>query len=60
MKRKVAAAFVFLAAFGVFLFDQLYKLRALEWVPDVLGPILIVATMYIWNPEWLARTRKPK
>lgn len=50
MIRKFGAMVVSLMAFGVFYFDQLYKLRELEWVPDILGPILIVLALSVWNP----------
>ena len=61
MIRKIAAGVVFLISIGVTFFDQLYKLGSIEWVPEILGPVLIVVAMYIWNPEWLRRSgRRPK
>ena len=50
MIRKLVAIPIACMAFGVFYFDELYKLNELEWVPNVLGPILIVVTLYVWNP----------
>ena len=50
MTNKIAALLVAAFAFGVYFIDNLYKLGSLEWLPDVLGPILITATIFIWNP----------
>lgn len=55
MIRRVIAVIVFGIAFLVFFIDELYKFETLEWVPNILGPILIVVSIYIWNPEWLKK-----
>lgn len=59
MIRKLIAIGVFGLAFWVLYIDQLYKLESLEWVPNILGPTLIVISMYIWNPRWLKK-RQPE
>lgn len=48
--RKTAAVSIFILSFFVFFVDELYRLRQLEWVPNVLGPSLIALSMYVWNP----------
>jgi hypothetical protein len=58
MIRKVIAIIVIGIAFWVFFIDELYKLETLEWVPNILGPILIVVSLYIWNPEWLKKRQR--
>ena len=55
--RKFWAVVVFAIAFGVTFFDNLYKLDELEWVPDALRVVLIVASIYIWQPAWLRRAQ---
>ena len=55
MIRKIIAVVVFLLAAGINFFDELYKLRSLEWVPEILSPLLIVAALYIWGPSWLKK-----
>lgn len=58
MIRKVVAIVVCLISIGITFFDQLYKLGSIEWIPEIVGPLLIVVAMHIWNPEWLQNSRR--
>ena len=58
MIRKSVAVAVFALAFGVFFLDNLYKLETLEWVPDILGPLLVVLSIFLWNPEMFSRNQQ--
>ena len=51
MIRKTIAILVFVMVFFVYFIDETYKLEGFEWVPEVLGAIMIAAAFYIWNPS---------
>jgi hypothetical protein len=51
----LAAVVLFLLAFAVSFFDNLYRLEALEWVPDVLSPLLITGAVFLWSPHLLRK-----
>ncbi len=55
MIRKIVAIVIFGLAFWVFFIDELYRLESYEWIPDIVGPLLIVVSMYVWNPKWLKK-----